>query len=102
MAVLVTEPTPSGQHDLERIADLCQHFKIPAGIIINKFDLNEEMTGRIEEYCLKESIPLAGKIGFDENVVRAVVNGSTVVDYPGLKAKDEVTQIWKSICGSFL
>jgi MinD superfamily P-loop ATPase len=101
-AVVVTEPTLSGLHDARRVIGVARHFRVPVQMVINKFDLNEEMTARIEEYCRKESIQLAGKITFDENVVRAVVNGSTVVEYPGLKAKDEITRIWEAICGSFI
>jgi MinD superfamily P-loop ATPase len=54
MAVLVTEPTPSGRHDLERIVALCDHFKITAGVIINKFDLSANKTGELESFCAKK------------------------------------------------
>jgi MinD superfamily P-loop ATPase len=40
MVVIVTEPTPSGLHDLERVADLCDHFSIPATVLVNKCDVN--------------------------------------------------------------
>ena len=51
LAVAVTEPTPSGRHDLERVAELCQHFQTALAVIINKYDLNPEETARIEAFC---------------------------------------------------
>ena len=51
LAIIVTEPTVSGRHDLERVLELCKHFKIPAGVIINKCDLNQEQAEGIEAYC---------------------------------------------------
>ena len=49
--LIVTEPTLSGLHDLNRVLDLAGHFKIPGMVLINKYDLNQEMTNRIETYC---------------------------------------------------
>ena len=56
LAVIVTEPTPSGRHDLERVADLCAHFRIPAGIIINKCDLNEKEAATIEKFAADKEL----------------------------------------------
>lgn len=41
MALVVTEPTVAGRHDLERILDLLSHFKVPAVVCVNKSDLDE-------------------------------------------------------------
>ena len=48
--LIVTEPTLSGLHDLDRVLDLAEHFKIPGMVLINKYDLNREMADRIEFY----------------------------------------------------
>ena len=60
LAVAVTEPTPSGRHDLERVAELCQHFQTAFAVIINKYDLNPEETARIEAFCHNRGVPGAG------------------------------------------
>jgi len=51
LALLVTEPTLSGIHDLERVIGVCRHFGVPVLVCVNKYDLNEENTYRIESYC---------------------------------------------------
>ena len=56
LAVAVTEPTPSGRHDLERVAALCRHFRTDFAVIINKYDLNPDETARIEGFCLARAI----------------------------------------------
>ena len=60
LAVAVTEPTPSGRHDLERVAELCRHFQTAFAVIINKYDLNPEETARIEAFCRQGELPGAG------------------------------------------
>ncbi len=56
--VLVVEPTVSGLHDMERVAELARHFRVPAQIIVNKADLNMEMTGKIEAWAVEQGLPL--------------------------------------------
>jgi MinD superfamily P-loop ATPase len=51
MALLVVEPTLSGIHDMERVIGVCRHFNVPAAVCVNKFDINEENTHKIENYC---------------------------------------------------
>lgn len=95
-ALVVTEPTLSGLHDADRVIKVARHFKVPVKVVINKFDLNTEMTSEIEKYCKKEDIPFAGKIPFDESVVKAMVREQTLIEYPGGKAKEEVRKIWST------
>lgn len=61
LVVIVTEPTLSGLHDMQRVFDLTKHFKIPSCVLINKFDINEEVSGKIEEFCNEKEIELIGK-----------------------------------------
>jgi MinD superfamily P-loop ATPase len=70
--VVVTEPTVSGLHDLERVASLVEHFSIPYGVVINKWDLSPETTERIERWVSERGVELLGKIPFDRHVVEAV------------------------------
>jgi MinD superfamily P-loop ATPase len=96
-AVVVTEPTISGLHDAGRVVEVAKHFDVPVKAVVNKFDLNEEMTGRIEKYCKKNGIRVLGKIPFCESVVRAMVEGKTVVEYKTSEAKEAILKIWETL-----
>ncbi|MDH5186016.1 MAG: 4Fe-4S binding protein [candidate division WOR-3 bacterium] len=96
-ALVVTEPTLSGLHDADRVIGVAKHFRILTKLIVNKYDLNIDMTGKIERYCKDNNIDLVGKIPFDESVVRAMVEGKTIIEYPDGKVKEEVINIWNRI-----
>jgi MinD superfamily P-loop ATPase containing an inserted ferredoxin domain len=76
--LIVTEPGVSGLHDLERLVTVCRRFGVRIFVAINRFDLAEDICERIEEYCRKEEILVAGKIPFDPIVIEAVRNGQPV------------------------
>jgi MinD superfamily P-loop ATPase len=80
MAILVTEPTLSGFSDLKRVIEVVKHFKIPAGLVINKFDLNEKIGDRIERYCKEEDIELLTKIPYSRVIVESLQKGELFVD----------------------
>ncbi len=94
-AVVVTEPTLSGLHDADRVIGVAKHFGVSCVIIVNKYDLNMDMTGRIENYCKDNNIELIGKIHFDKSVVEAMVNGKTAIEYPAGIAKEEIIGAWQ-------
>ncbi len=71
----VTEPTPSGLHDLERMLRLAQHFGVPACVAINKWDLAEAVTQTIEQACRSWAVPVVGRIPFDPAVPRLLAAG---------------------------
>ena len=52
-ACIIVEPTVSGLHDMQRVAELAAHFKVPGLVCVNKYDLNMEMTEKIEDYALR-------------------------------------------------
>ncbi len=81
LAVVVTEPTFSGMHDLERVYDLCRHFEVPVAIVINKYDLNRDNSRKIESLAIEKNIPVIGKIPFDRCVIEAISNNLTPVDF---------------------
>jgi MinD superfamily P-loop ATPase len=94
LILVVTEPTTSGLHDLNRVVDLAEHFKIPTCVCINKSDLNQEVAERIRETCLKRQISMLGLIPFDPDAVSSVVAGKPLVensDGPGAMA---IREIW--------
>lgn len=96
-AVLVTEPTPSGMHDLERAADLCAHFGRPAGIIVNKADINEERSRDIEKFCASRGLPLLARIPYDPAVVDALMAGLTMADLGSHRITTAIRAAWKNV-----
>ncbi len=78
--VIVTEPTLSGIHDLKRLVSLLNTFKISTGIIINKYDLNEDITNQIFQYAKSEEIPISGLLPFDSAFMKALINGKNIVE----------------------
>ena len=95
--VLVTEPTVSGIHDLERVYQLVEKFKIKAGCIINKSDINPLISKEIEEFLKKEDIVHLSNFPYDETFTEAMTVGQTIVEYvdDGLKAM--LTKSWETL-----
>jgi MinD superfamily P-loop ATPase len=95
LALLVTEPTVSGIHDLERILGTVNHFRVPGLVLINKADLNPAHTARIEAYCQAQHIELVGKLPYDEVVTQAMVQGQAVTRYqPDGEMARALRQVW--------
>jgi MinD superfamily P-loop ATPase len=97
LAVVITEPTLSGQHDLERILDLTDHFKIPALICVNKWDLHPEMSDTIEAACKNRGVELLGKIPFDPKVIDCQLQGLPVTSNDTSIANSSIRDIWKKL-----
>jgi MinD superfamily P-loop ATPase len=97
LALLVTEPTLSGIHDLERVIGVCRHFGVPALVCVNKYDLNEENTYRIESYCGSEGIEVAARIPFDNVVTEAIVQGLPVVEYSDNGVTRQIKELWQTV-----
>lgn len=97
LAVIVTEPTPSGRHDLERVIGLCHHFQTPTGVIINKFDLNLEQTRQIEIWCDENELPIFARIPHDESFTRAMVQGQVITEYEQNGLTDVIQQAWNNV-----
>ena len=83
MALSVTEPTLSGEHDLERVAALAKHFDIPAAVCVNKADINPEMTERIRARCNDNGLTFAGTIEYDTSFTRAQLQVRSLVELDG-------------------
>jgi MinD superfamily P-loop ATPase len=99
LALLVTEPTLSGIHDLERVLGVCRHFSVPALVCINKHDINQENTRQIEGYCLQQGVEVAAKIPFDNAVTEAMVQGLPVVEYGDSPVSRQIELLWQNISG---
>jgi len=96
-AVIVTEPTLSGMHDLDRVIGVCHHFTVPVIVCINKYDLNEDNSHQIESYCYNQGIEVASKIPFDNVVTEALVQGLPVVEYSQNNVSRQIEALWRDI-----
>lgn len=81
LALIVVEPTCSSLHDLERVADLCRHFHMDAVVAVNKWDLNADVTERVEMQAAKWGLPVAGRLRYDPTVTEAQVQRKSAVEY---------------------
>jgi MinD superfamily P-loop ATPase len=97
LALLVTEPTLSGMHDLERVLGVCRHFGVPALVCINKYDLNEENSGRLASFCHEQGAEMVSRIPFDNVVTEALVHGVPVVEYSHNSVASQIEDLWESI-----
>jgi MinD superfamily P-loop ATPase len=97
LALLVTEPTQSGIHDLERVLDVCRHFGIPALVCVNKYDINEGNTRKIEDYCLGQGLEVVARIPFDNVVTEAIVKGVPVIEHAQGRVTKEIESLWHCI-----
>ena len=96
--LIVTEPTVSGKHDMERVAQLADHFKIPAMICVNKFDLNLELTREIENYAEEKGLSCLGRIPFDPVFTKAMIQAQTVFEYDGQSTVGEaIRSTWQRL-----
>ena len=94
--LIVTEPTVSGEHDLERVLSLARHFQIPASVCVNKWDINQEMTARIEEKAVARGAEIAGRICYDRAVTQAQIQQKAVVEIYAPSA-DDIRQLWNNL-----
>jgi MinD superfamily P-loop ATPase len=98
LVLLVIEPTLSGLHDAARLVELAESFKIPIHAVINKFDINPKITGKVEKYLSDKNIPLAGKLAFEPKMVESMVAEKTIVEFaPGENISREFFSIWNKI-----
>lgn len=95
LALLVTEPTVAGVHDLERILSTVAHFGVPPLVCINKYDINPQVSQAIAEDCAARDLPLIGSIPFDQAVTEAMVQGRSVVSYSRSPASQAIERLWK-------
>ncbi len=93
--IIVTEPSASGWHDLERMMETAEHFQVPYSVILNKDDLSERYSRFVEEELKRKQVDIIGRIPFDENVVIATRRGVPVVQMEG-PASEALYRIWKA------
>ena len=98
LALIITEPTLSGIHDLKRAMQLLSHFKVPSLVCINKYDLNQNNAIKIERFCSKNKVDVIGKIPFDSIVTKAIVAEIPVIEYLlESEVSKSIEQMWKQV-----
>jgi MinD superfamily P-loop ATPase len=97
LALLLTEPTLSGIHDLERVLEVCRHFRVPSIVCINKYDINENNTSKIEDYCSNKGIEVVAKIPFDNVVTQAMLHNLPVVEFCDNNVAQQMKKLWGKI-----
>jgi MinD superfamily P-loop ATPase len=96
--LIVTEPSVSGQHDMVRVAQLADHFRVPAMICVNKFDLNLELTRDIENFAKEKGLSCLGRIPFDPIFINAMVQAQTIFEYnTESKVGQAIKEIWRRL-----
>lgn len=93
----VTEPTVSGQHDLERVMQLTGHFNIPTAVCVNKCDINREIAERIERAAGQNAVAVLDRIPYDPAVTQAQLAARSVVEYRDGSMKRHVERLWRSV-----
>lgn len=96
--LVVSEPTLSGRHDMERVLELARHFKVPAAVCVNKADLHRAEADRIAKTAQESGARFLGHIPFDPLVTRAQVDARSLVDYGETPALRKMQWIWEAVC----
>ena len=98
LALIVTEPTTAGVHDLKRILHTTMHFRIPSLIVVNKADIYPKGVKEIETLCSELGVKLIGQIPFDPTVTQAMMNSQPITAYePAAPASLAMDQIWLEV-----
>jgi len=94
-ALVVTEPTLSGLHDMQRAVQLARHFGVRTFACINKFDLNRRMADEIELQCERDGVEVVARIPYDPVVTRAQIMAKSVVEYSDGAVSEEMKRLWR-------
>jgi MinD superfamily P-loop ATPase len=97
LVMVVTEPTLSAIHDLERVLNVAHHFGIPAVVCINKYDINLDNTNKIEQYCKVNDIDVVGKLPYDITITRAMIHQKNIIEFSDGTLSHEIKDMWHKI-----
>jgi len=98
LVLVISEPTLSGIHDLKRVLELAKHFRIPAAVCLNKYDINRENAELIENFCKSANIPVLGKLPYDDEATEAMLREKSVIEYAktGILAQ-KLNSVWEAL-----
>lgn len=98
LALIVTEPTAAGVHDMRRVLETTKHFGVKSLVLINKADIYPKGADEIKTFCQKEGIEVIGKIPFDLTITKAMVQGQSVTEFdPNSAASKALQIIWEKV-----
>jgi MinD superfamily P-loop ATPase len=97
LAMIVTEPTLSGIHDMERVAQVSKHFGVPTKVVINKYDINPDNSVEIKKICQKGDIEVVAQLPFSQKVSESIVQGVPLVEFCSNGIVQEVSSLWERI-----
>ncbi len=97
LVLVVTEPSQSGKHDLERILELTEHFKIVTKLCINKWDLHPELSDEIQVLAEQRGVEVLGKIPFDPAVIDCQIQGIPVTASDTSLAAFSIQDVWQKL-----
>lgn len=95
--LIVTEPTLSGLEDLIRVTSLCKHFGVSTFVCINKYDINEDMSEKIQDFIHEHNLKLVGKIPYDDTVMKSINELRPIIYYENSIAGKEIRRMWEGI-----
>lgn len=101
LLLAVTEPTPAGEADLERLLELAHALRVPARVCVNRWDINPDQTEKMEATALHLDAPAAGRIRYDPAVVAAQRQGQSLADFAAAGnsagAWEDVQSVWRTV-----
>jgi MinD superfamily P-loop ATPase len=98
LAIIVTEPSAAGIHDMHRVLQMVTHFRLPALVCINKADIYPQGTEQIIDYCEQNQFEVVGIIPFDKTVTQAMVFGEPVTAFlPEAPISQALASMWQQI-----
>lgn len=97
VVLVVTEPTLSAKHDLERVAQLTSNFGIKTLVCINKADINPEVTEQITEDATEHGLKVVGKIPYDDSFTKAQIMEATIIEYTGGDITEKIKAMWREV-----
>jgi MinD superfamily P-loop ATPase len=97
LVLVVTEPTLSGRHDLDRVSKLTANFGIKTLVCVNKADINPQLTGQISEEAGRRGLKVIGKIPYDEAFTKAQIIKASVIEYTGGSITEQIKALWRQV-----
>lgn len=97
LAVVVTEPTFSAIHDMERVIETSKHFNVKTACIVNKYDINKQNTQEVINWCQNNNVKFLGKISYSDEAIKAVTQGIPIPELPGSGLAKEIKEIWLNL-----
>jgi len=95
--LIVTEPSTSAFHDMERLLQLTGHFAIPTGVVINKCDINPDVSAEIEKFVSKTGAEVLGRIEYDAQFTKSQLEGVPLIEYTDDGVAGQVREIWEKL-----